>query len=67
LVAVDVALAAVGVEDAQAVVAVDVKAEAEAVAMTIKAMRVSPESHAGSIARPAKRRPLQDSLPTMKN
>jgi hypothetical protein len=63
-----VALVAVGVEDAQAgVVAVDAKAEAEAVATIIKAMRVSPESHAGSIARPAKKRPLQDSLPTMKN
>jgi len=52
------------VEDAQAaVVAVDAKAEAEAVATIIKAMRGSPENHAGSLSTPVK---YDSSLPTMK-
>jgi hypothetical protein len=59
-----VASAVAVVEDAQAaVVAVDAKAEAEAVATIIKAMRGSPENHAGSLSTPVK---YDSSLPTMK-
>jgi hypothetical protein len=58
-----VASAVAVVEDAQAAVAVDAKAEGEAVATIIKAMRVSPENHAGSLSTPVK---YDSSLPTMK-
>jgi len=66
VVAAAVASAVAVVEDAQAaVVAVDVKAEAEAeaAATIIKAMRGSPENHAGSLSTPVK---YDSSLPTMK-